>query len=84
MVKLVAVVAQRERPGMAAGQRLETCQVRDPFRVRQAIEPDPGGPAVVTVAQDRLRERRGLHHVEKPLAQGGVGDRRAERHRSRH
>ena len=54
--ELVAVIAQRQRLGQRARQRLEAAEVRDPLLVGQARQPHFGRRAVVAEAQDRRRE----------------------------
>ena len=72
LAELVAVVAEREGPGQGAGQGLEGAEVGQPLVVRQAVQADAGGPALVAVAQDALREGGGVHRVVEGAAQAGV------------
>ena len=44
----------------------------DPFRVAQAVQSDPRGPALIAVAQSMLREAGGFDAVEEGLAKALV------------
>jgi hypothetical protein len=70
--ELMAVVAQRQRLPEAAGQRLEPPEVRDPFLIRQPVEPEAGRPALVADAQGVLREVRRIDDVVEIRAEAGV------------
>jgi hypothetical protein len=54
--ELVPVVAQRQRLGQAAGQRLEAAEMPDPARLVEMREADPCGPAIVAEPQPRRRK----------------------------
>src|SRR4051794_21639278 len=82
--ELVVVVAQRQRPFEAAGQRREAAEMLDPFRVAQPAEPDPRRPGLVAPAQDVLREGCGGDKVEELLAQLGMAGRGPEARGWRH
>ena len=71
--ELVAVVAQRQRLGEVAGQRLEAAEMARSTR-RRSGRPSPTsrGPAIVAEAQDRLREVGRAHRVVEGRAEGGV------------
>ena len=49
-LKLMAVIAQRQRLLEAAGQRLEAAEMGDPLLIGQTIEADPRGPALIAMA----------------------------------
>ena len=61
--ELVAVVAQRQRLGQAAGQRLEAAEVGDPVGVVEAVEAEPRRPAVVAEAQAGLGKGGGADRI---------------------
>ena len=70
--ELVAVVAQRQRLGEAAGQRLEAGEAGDPGGVVEAVEADPRRPAVVAEAQPRLGEGGRADGIVELRAERGV------------
>ena len=70
--ELMAVIAQRQRFGERARQRLEPAEMVDPLRVGQVIEADARGPALVAIAQHVLGKLRRRHLVEEAFAQRRV------------
>ena len=76
--ELVAVVAQRQRRRVAAGQWLEAAEMVEPFGVGEGAQADALGPALVAVAQDMLGELRRLDLVVEVAAKCGMGEGRAE------
>ena len=71
VAELVAVIAQRQRLGQIAGQRLETAEMADPFGIAQPGETDRLVPAVVAEAQLMAREVGRAHGIGQPAAQLG-------------
>ena len=75
--ELVAVIAQRQRPGQAAGQGDEAAEMLQPLLVTQPGQPHLFGGAVVAEPQDGVGKRRGFDRIEKLCAQfedGGFRD----------
>ncbi len=70
--ELVAVVAQRQRLGEAAGKRREAAEMVEPVGVGEGVEADPRGPAPVAEAQARLGKVGGPDDVEEGVAEPGV------------
>src|SRR5690606_7995630 len=68
--ELMAVIAQRQRLGQAAGQRLEAAEMRDPLFVAERIEADAGRRAIVAETQDRPGDARSRYGIVECLAGG--------------
>ena len=59
LAELVTVIAQRQRLGEVAGQRLEARQMGDPLRLGPAAKTDPLRPPPIDKARHRRGKRRG-------------------------
>ena len=68
----MAMVAQRQRSGKRAFQRLEAPEMGKPLLIGQVVESHAPRPALVTVAQNGLGEIGGLDAIEERIAQGFV------------
>ena len=82
--ELMAVITQRQRRWMRAGQRFEFSEMRNPFVVAQRVEPDALCPALVAMTNDVLRKIRRRDFVVKRAAERGMRDRWAKGRRGRH
>ena len=80
VLELVAVIAQRQRRLEAAGNRHEAAEMLEPLRVRERVESDGGGGALVAIAQRQLRELRRLHRIEELATESGMGFRGTRGH----
>jgi hypothetical protein len=73
--ELVAVIAQRQRGGETARQRLEAGEMGKPLRLTEIAQPHALRPALVAIAQQRLGEPGGPDRIveirAEPLMGGG-------------
>ncbi len=66
------MIAQSERRLETSLQRCETAEMLGPLRVGKPIKPHAPCPALIAIAQNRLRETGWLDGIVKRIAQSGV------------